>query len=367
MSSQVQTQGPSSDERVVSLGCRVEAGLQRVSKVLDDAVRERAESADLLHPLCGRLWRDLHDALGGKMMRPRLTLATYYGLGGADEAAIAPVAAAQELLHTALLVHDDLLDHDEVRRGRPNVAGATRARRAADGHSPRQVDEQATAAALLAGDAGLVAAFRLVTAAPLPSAARIGLVDLLARGVETTVAGELLDVAAELEHPAQVDALLVAELKTAGYSFRVPLVCGALAAGAGEGAVDVLARAGTALGLAYQLTDDELGVFGDSGATGKSVLSDLREGKRTELLRQAWTRTDDAGRAVLERHVGDPGLDESAARDVREVLRSSGALDATRELAAAAASRAAQEVAALPEPLGEYLRSVVDEICGRGR
>lgn len=350
-----------------ALASRVEVALEQVGEVLAAAVHQRASSAGRLHPLGEQLWRDLGDGLGGKLMRPRLTLATYFGLGGDDGAAVAPVAAAQELLHAALLVHDDLLDHDEVRRGRPNVAGATRARRAAEGHGARQVDEQATAAALLAGDGGLVAAFRLVAAAPVAALTRVQLVDLLAQGVETTVAGELLDVAAELEHPAAVDALLVAELKTAAYSFRVPLVCGALTAGADESVLAVLAEVGTALGLAYQLVDDELGVFGDSATTGKSVLSDLREGKRTELLRQAWLRTDEAGRGVLERHVGNPELDEGDAAVVRGVLRDSGALAATRALAGATARRAAEAASVLPAPLAGYLDRVIDDLSGRAR
>ena len=158
------------------------------------------------------------------------------------------------------------------------------------------------------------------------------MVGLLAEGIETTVVGELLDVTAALSSPRDVDALAVAELKTAAYSGSLPLVVGAILAGADDERIAQLDAVGSALGVAFQLTDDELGVFGDPAVTGKSVLSDLREGKRTELLRRAYAMTDATGCAVLDAHVGRPDLDEAGAAAVRDVMVSSGALDAVREL-----------------------------------
>ena len=280
---------------------------------------------------------------------------------------IAPVAAAIEVLHAAMLVHDDLLDHDEVRRGRPNVAGAARARLAGRGLPERTVSDQVLAAGLLAGDLAIASAFALVAGAPGDSAALLRVVGLLAEGIETTVVGELLDVTGALSSPRDVDALAVAELKTAAYSGRLPLVVGAVLAGADDGQVARLGAVGSALGVAFQLADDDLGVFGDPAVTGKSVLSDLREGKRTELLRRAYAMTDDAGRAVLDAHVGRGDLDDAGAAAVREVMVSSGALDAVRELTRATGLRARElAVDGVPEPLGGYLVGVVDDLVGRG-
>ena len=169
------------------------------------------------------------------------------------------MAAAIEVLHTAMLVHDDLLDHDEVRRGRPNVAGATRARLAGPGLDERTVSDQVLAAGLLAGDLAIASAFSLVVGAPADPAALLRVVGLLAEGIETTVVGELLDVTASLSSPRDVDALAVAELKTAAYSGALPLVVGAVLAGADEERIARLGAVGSALGVAFQLTDDELG------------------------------------------------------------------------------------------------------------
>lgn len=346
-------------------------GVERVTltsaHLLRELVAEQRHRAAALDVACADLWDDVEAVVGGKLMRPRLAAAAYLGLGGTDPLAAAHVAAAHELLHTAMLVHDDLLDHDEVRRGHPNVAGRARARLDGAGVPAPAAREQAGAAALLAGDAALAQSFALLAAASAPPTALGELVRLLADGVSTTVAGELLDVRGALQAPADVDALLVAELKTAAYSFRVPLESGAVLAGATSEQRRALAGFGTALGVAYQLVDDELGVVGDPAVTGKSVLSDLREGKRTQLLRVAWQRADAAQAAVLRAHVGDPGLDECGAAAVRDVLRETGALDDVRRSARRHADTARTLATTLPEPLATYLSGVVDDLAGRAR
>lgn len=348
------------------LDVAVADALDRTRDVLDRYLADRRAVAARLDPGFGSLWGHLGDQVGGKLLRPRLTLAAYLGLGGDDVVGVAHVAAAQELLHTAMVVHDDLLDHDEVRRGRPNLAGTYRTRLATDGVVGGPADDHVLAAGLLGGDLALVAAFGVVARAPLAADLRIAVVDLLAQGVSTTVAGELLDVASGLRPPAQVDTLLVAELKTAAYTCTVPLQAGAVLARAPERTRTELARFGAALGTAFQLVDDELGVFGDPGRTGKSVLSDLRAGKRTELLRLAYLRADAAGRATLDAHVGRPDLDEASAALVRDVMARCGARDELRAVAARAAATA-QGVAHehLPAELAEHLCAVVDEMARR--
>lgn len=345
----------------------VERTMAVTSAVLQDFLDARVRAAATRSDVAVQLWTDLADGVGGKLMRPRLAVASYLGLGGQDAAAIAPVAAAVEVLHAAMLVHDDLLDHDEVRRGRPNVAGAARARLTGRGLPERTVSDQVLAAGLLAGDLAIASAFALAASAPADSAAVLRVVGLLAEGIETTVVGELLDVTGALSSPRDVDALAVAELKTAAYSGSLPLVVGAVLAGADDGQVARLGAVGSALGVAFQLADDDLGVFGDPAVTGKSVLSDLREGKRTELLRRAYAMADDAGCAALDEHVGRADLDDAGAAVVRGVMVSSGALDAVRELARATGRRARElAVDGVPEPLGGYLVGVVDDLVGRG-
>ncbi|WP_263118169.1 polyprenyl synthetase family protein [Cellulomonas sp. RIT-PI-Y] len=338
------------------LDLRVDGALDLVRTELTDQVARRRARARDLAPVHAALWRSLGDQIGGRLMRPRLTLAAYLGLGGTDPHAAAPVAAAQELLHTAMLVHDDLLDHDETRRGRPNVTGTARHRLTGAGITGRAADDQVLAVGVLGGDVALAAAFGLVASAPVPPEIALRVLRTMTDSVDTTVAGELLDVTGALSGPAEVDALRVAELKTAVYSCCTPLTVGALLAGADDVVLGVLDRYGTAFGVAFQLLDDELGVFGDPAVTGKSALSDLREGKRTELLRLACLRADATGRRVLDRHLGRADLDEAGAAELRTVIRDCGALDQARAVRAAAVDRARAAVGSgVPEELAGYL------------
>ncbi|GHS87481.1 geranylgeranyl pyrophosphate synthase [Actinomycetota bacterium] len=356
--------GPVQDP-VTALGRGVDEAQARTRDLLTAYLAEREATAGVLAPAYAALWASLAGQVGGRMMRPRLTAAAYLGLGGHDLRALAPVAAAQEVLHTAMLVHDDLLDHDESRRGRPNVAGAARVRLTSAGLVGQAVEDQVLAAGVLGGDLALAAAFELLAAAPVHASVRVDLVRLLARGIGVTVAGELLDMAGELLGPAEVDALRIAELKTAVYSCCGPLTAGAVLAGAPAELLTGLGRYGAALGIAFQLLDDELGVFGDEAVTGKSVLSDLREGKRTELLRLTYRHTDAAGRRVLDANVGRRDLDLAGADAVRAVMVDSSGLSRVREVRARTVATARDHATtALPSPLADYLVCLVDELAG---
>ncbi|WP_296667124.1 polyprenyl synthetase family protein [Demequina sp.] len=345
----------------------VASNLDAVQATLDEHVTQAMGEL----PAAGSDYRNLWDSLGeqylgGKNLRPSLTLAAYAGLGGDDAEAAVPVAAAMEMLHTAMLVHDDILDGDEVRRGRPNVAGTRRHALAGSRLEPDQVDRHVLSAALLGGDLALASSYDLISRANLPAHHRIACLDLVTRAIRTTIAGELLDMYGDMVAPEDANSLLVAELKTATYSCVVPLLAGAQLAGADPTMVGHLEKLGASLGLSFQLVDDDLGVFGDPEVTGKSVLSDLRAGKRTELLRLGFQQADEEGRDILVAAVGNPDLDEAGAQRVRDVLIASGARHRALRVArqhAKTARRIAYE--RIPAPLSGYLTSLMDELEGR--
>ena len=261
---------------------------------------------------------------GGKRFRPWLVTTVHEALGGSQPAEIVDaVAAATELLHTAFVVHDDVIDHDDTRRGRPSVPGWFRADAADLGMTEPGQDTYARAGAILAGDLALSAAVRAVATCGADAATTGRLLDLLDATLHASAAGELADVRLALTDgmPQAQEALAVSEQKTAVYSFVLPLQAGAVLAGADDTTVEVLGRLGRSLGIAFQLSDDLLGVFGDPAATGKDHLGDLREGKRTPLLVHASTTSD---WARIAPHLGDPDLTEAAAAGVREALEACG-------------------------------------------
>ncbi|MHA7135409.1 polyprenyl synthetase family protein [Oerskovia turbata] len=347
------------------LATALDQALTLTRDTLDQHLAHAARQAGRAGPHVVELWSDLRDQTGGKLVRPRLALAAYLGLGGHDLGAIVPVAAAHELLHTAMLVHDDLLDHDESRRGRPNLAGATRARLMSAGIHGAQADPHVQAAALLGGDLAISGAFGLVLASTADPTARLDVTAQLVRAVQASVAGEALDVAAPLRSPLDGDPRLVAELKTATYTCVVPLVTGAILAGADAPTRAALEACGRALGIAFQLVDDLLGVFGDPQVTGKSAVSDLREGKRTLLLAAAYRQAAPADVALLDQHVGRADLTEAGADVVREIMRRTGAPDSVHEAVARHLDEARSAAQALPDALARHLLGLAEAFAAR--
>ena len=266
-------------------------------------------------------------ASGGKRFRPALVAASFEAFGGgADEAsALYPVAAAFELLHTAFVVHDDVIDHDTVRRGMPNVAGEFRDRGRSQGADASGAALLGDAAAILAGDLLLHEACRLIALADVDADRRAALMELLDDAIFVSAAGELADV----EHAVASDGadsesvLSAAHDKTAVYSFTAPLCAGAVLAGASPAALAALQRAGGRLGLAFQLADDLIGAFGSPSQAGRDAGGDLREAKHTPLIAFAresgsWGRVNEA---LAVAHTGpvaireaQQALDESGAR-----------------------------------------------------
>lgn len=294
-----------------------------------DAGRVRAGATDPEH---ARLWEALVAAAeGGKRLRPALLVAAHDALGGTLDEAAAEVGAAVELMHTAFVIHDDVIDGDHVRRGRPNVSGTFRDVALAAGVAPGPAADYGRTAAILAGDLALAASVRAVATCGAPPQVVHRLLDLFDAALHTTAAGELADVRLSLgAAPATLDeSLLMEEQKTSAYSFALPLQAGAVLAGAARDAVERLGEAGRALGVAFQLADDLIGVFGDPQRSGKSATNDLRTGKQTPLLVHAASTAD---WVLIAPHVGRD-LDDEELAEVRGLLTSCGSRSFVEDLA----------------------------------
>lgn len=296
-------------------------------RLIDDG-RARAATIDPHHEL---LWDALVAATeGGKRFRPALVTATHDALGGTSPGAAAEVGAAIELLHTAFVIHDDVIDDDHLRRGRPNVSGTFRTR----GSSLGAQDDGAAyglTAAILAGDLALAAAVRAVALCGAGSEVVRRLLDLFDVALHTTAAGELADVRLTFDRgPVTLaESLTMEEHKTGAYSFALPLQAGAVLAGADAGTTAHLDGVGRAMGVAFQLVDDLIGVFGDPQHSGKSTTCDLRTRKQTPLIVHARSTPE------WDEICGYVGreLDDDELHDVRALLTASGSRRFVEELA----------------------------------
>jgi len=301
---------------------------EALRRLLDDG-RARAAATDPEH---ARLWEALAAATeGGKRFRPALVTAAHNALGGTSFAAAVAVGAAVELLHTAFIIHDDVIDGDDLRRGRLNVSGTFHADALASGAAPDGAVVLGRTAGILAGDLALAAAIRAVATCGASTEVTHRLLDLFDAALHTTAAGELADVrlSVSVASASLPESLTMEEQKTSAYSFALPLQAGALLAGADDLTVGRLGQVGRTMGIGFQLADDLLGVFGDPSLTGKSVTSDLRTRKQTPLLAHAQSTPEwELIRPYVGRDLTDDELDEA-----RRLLTISGSRRFVEELA----------------------------------
>ena len=266
---------------------------------------------------------------GGKRLRPTFAWWGWRGAGGdpQDEHAqgVLTAIAALELVQACALVHDDLMDASSTRRGRPTVH-VEFARTHASNEWSGPPARFGAAVAILVGDLAQVWADDMFHSASLPDGAHARAAEAW-RAMRTEVlSGQYLDVLAQASgDAAESTALKIDRFKTAAYTVERPLHLGAAIAGAEPRLLGAYRRYGADIGVAFQLRDDLLGVFGDEVTTGKSVAGDLAEGKRTLLVAEAVARLSAAERDELEAGLGDPDLTPQRAARLRDLLETSGA------------------------------------------
>jgi geranylgeranyl diphosphate synthase, type I len=256
-----------------------------------------------------------------------------------DPAGLLKACASLELLHASALVHDDVMDASDVRRGRPATHRAFEAlhRERRWSASPEQYG---AAAAILLGDLLLSWSDELLRTSGLPAPRVLDALGYLDLTRSEVVTGQFLDVSAQARAASDVDlAMTVLRYKSAKYSIERPLHIGAALAGAGAATITQLSRFGLPLGEAFQLRDDLLGVFGDPEVTGKPAGDDLSEGKRTVLIALALDALGPAERARLDHSLGKPLTTEEVA-DLRSLIDASGAHQQVEEVITALTERA---------------------------
>jgi geranylgeranyl diphosphate synthase, type I len=285
----------------------------------------------------------------GKRLRPAFCYWGWRGVGGPDGPEIIKAAAALELLHAGALVHDDLMDASDTRRGQPSLHRRFEAYHAGRGWhgSPASFG---MGMAILLGDLLLCWTDAMFHASGLPPGAlRRGqpVLDLMRTEV---FAGQYLDLFGQAAGNGTLEsALRVVEYKTTKYTIERPLHLGAVLAGEPPaGLLAAYSAYGLPLGTAFQLRDDILGVFGDPAQTGKPAGDDVREGKHTALLAIARARATGRQTAVIDRYLGDPLLDEAGTAEVRAVVTGTGAVAECEAMIGRHVTEAVAALAAAP-------------------
>lgn len=321
-----------------------------------------AGQQDVLHDIDPELLPMLDAArsllAGGKRLRPAFAYWGWRGAGGADCPEIVPAVASLELLQACALIHDDVMDRSDLRRGHPSAHRRfeTLHREAGWTGSPATFGH---GAAILLGDLALTWADQMLFDVSLPDAALHRVKPVYDRMRTELMAGQYLDLLEQARGGGSVErSLKVARFKAAKYTVEGPLHVGAALAGATPDLFAAYRAYGIPLGEAFQLRDDVLGVFGDPDATGKPAGDDLREGKRTVLVAVAEERSSAAQRRTLHRLFGDAHLDDDGVTTLRTVIEETGAVAYVEQLITELVADALAALAPVPGPAHEVLQSL---------
>lgn len=317
-------------------GIELEAVPLGVEKHLSEHFASRATQVAAFGPPVQAAVRHLERFVlgGGKRIRPTYGWAGFVGGGGLagseDPDAVLRAVSSLEFIQACALIHDDIIDASDTRRGNPTVHRAVEADHGERGLLGDAADFGRNAAILI-GDLALVWAEDMWRSAGVSQEA-LARAEAAWQGMRTEViAGQLLDISLEAEGSESVEmADRVNRFKTAAYTIERPLHLGAALAGADSATIDAFRGYGRDIGIAFQLRDDLLGVFGDSAVTGKPAGDDIREGKRTVLYASALELLDrDAPEEAAELRAGiGAAASEAELARLADIIQRSGAVDA---------------------------------------
>ncbi|MDQ5944494.1 MAG: geranylgeranyl diphosphate synthase, type [Patescibacteria group bacterium] len=306
---------------------------------------------------------------GGKRLRPFMTYLGYRLGGGKNEEAFARLALAWEVYHLGALIHDDIMDQDGQRYGGLNIAGVYE-KQLKRRFSDELAHKHALNAALMAGDAAMLMAVELITTIPTEPEVRDRLLADFLKMHFRLVGGQFVEDFAALSPkltPQQIRKIYVN--KSGHYSMVAPLRSGAVLAGANDTILSILERYGLHAGVAFQITDDLLGMFGSAKEIGKPTITDLREGKRTLLMHYGLQFANDADKALIKAKYGNQNITTQDLKLVRKILTDNGAKAKTIFTAQAEAEAAKKAIAklALPGDLPQLFDDLTGYLTGRSK
>ncbi len=285
---------------------------------------------------------------GGKRLRPYMVIKSCQILGG-KTATATPAASAIEMVHNFTLVHDDIMDNDEMRHGVPTV------------HKKFGLP-----IAILAGDVLFSKAFQIISSSKLSGGAISQLISQLAKGCVDVCEGQLLDIkmADEKRIPTQKEYITMIGKKTAAL-FDVSCSMGAICASNKKKDIQNLSSFGKNLGIAFQITDDLIGVMGDPKVTKKPVGNDLREGKKSLPILLAIKLAKGKNKKIILKAFGNPKVSKHDLNNAVDVIRSIGIEENVRNQALKYADRAKKSLTKYSGPAKTELFDLLDFVVKR--
>jgi geranylgeranyl diphosphate synthase type I len=285
---------------------------------------------------------------GGKMIRGTLLIFSFRMFAAQAPSWLVQMAAALELIHSSLLIHDDIMDRDTLRRGRKTVF-----------HQYREIGEReglkepshiGLGFGICAGDIGFFLAYELLADSPAPCDVRANILSFWSGELAAVGLAQMQDLylSAGRRTVTEAEILDMYRYKTARYSFSLPLASGAIAAGAPQAAASGLSKLGESLGVIFQIKDDQIGLFGEQGETGKPVGSDIKEKKKTLFSLYLSQIEDHAARETVETIYAGADISVSDIQALERIAREFGVTRRIEEKLGQLEKRAVRQIRNLP-------------------
>ncbi len=311
---------------------------------------------DITHVFCALLQR------GGKRLRGVVAIHSYMMFGGKDEQIALRLALAIEMLHAYILMVDDIQDRSATRRG-----GPTAHMMLSKYHKDHQWnDDSAHIGMSLALNALLIgahSALNVLAELDLPSDKKLALIHSVNSHFITTAHGQTLDIFSEVGINVDAETVeTVMRWKTAFYTFHSPLELGALTANCKDKDIELLKEFSLHAGRAFQITDDIIGVFGDEEQTGKSIMSDVIEGKKTLLILYALDHADLPTKQFISSCLGNKELTQEEFEKLKQILVSLGSLEHAKQQATQSVDAAMNALRSSPDSWNKQSRVALEDI-----
>ena len=306
--------------------------VQKTAPLLKEFFQGEKKKFAKISPIGAEMMEIYLKFMGGKNIRGSLTKLGYECFGGKNEKAILEASLMVEICHAFLLMHDDIMDQDSLRRGLPTIHAQYEKL-----HNCRykkgEQKHYGTCMAIDLGDAGFALSHQILAEADFPDEIKMKVLRKFSKQILTTAFGQAIDVSYEhLQKVTEADVMRVHHYKTANYTITGPLQYGALFAGVKEEEVKKIEEYGLPVGIAFQLRDDELGIFSEEDKLGKPVGSDIREDKNTILHIKALEWSNPKDKKFLKYAYGNRDLTKAEVEKVKEITIKTGALAYSQKL-----------------------------------
>ena len=319
---------------------------EKINQFSEDFFKDKISETEKITPLASQIWQEIKNFTnGGKKIRGGLVKIGFDSFSGkkADKKLL-PVSIALELTHGAILIHDDIIDQSDFRHNQLTVHRQFQ-KYHLDNYQKGSASHYGESMAIVSGIIGYYAALSLIEKSSFPDSLKLKAIGQLAEFMVTTGYGEGIDI--DLPYHSEIkqdNVITIHTYKTAYYTFIGPLKVGAILAGAKESDLKKFDEFGLPLGIAFQIQDDILGIFGDEKKLGKPVCDDIREGKNTLLFTRVLEKGSSSQIKRIKELWGKKEINIKEIEEAREIIKGSGSLAYSQKLANELAAKSQKNI-----------------------